>query len=160
ADERPLSQDGALAMISKHLGATVELVDDTLPEHDVQSEWHVLVRLTGRRFNIPVSIWVERMRELPAEQLESMKAERVKWTIGLETMIDPNDALSDFLFLMRTMAKTFPTAPAILNVNTEIWHVREELDHSILPDDGIEPTSSILWACHVIASTLKPNADA
>ena len=53
------------------------------------------------------------------------------------------------------LAKAFPDSPAIMDVNKEGWHVRDELDRDIVPEDS-EVSESILWFIHAVGAEPDP----
>src|SRR5207244_3730715 len=102
--------------------------DPSLPRPDSHTVWTAMIRLPNHG---EVVIWAEPMRPLPAKTVEALKIDGVKWLVGIETVLDPADPLKRFCGLLKTMARAFPRSPAILNVNTECWHTREEMDQCL-----------------------------
>lgn len=133
--------------LNRQFGHPLRALDIDMPP-DRAVQWaQVLDRGDGR---MPLIVWCEPMRPLPKETIDFIGAGHIKWVIGVETILDPNDPLSDFMSVLRALGRGIAQSPAILNVNTECWHVRSELDEVILPDVP-GPDETILWVTHAIS---------
>jgi hypothetical protein len=156
AGEHEPTAAAVFSALSRVHGSPIESMKE-LPPREAEMRWAHLV--LPEDWATPLIVWVEPMRPMSAESLQSLNAESVKWAIGVETMLDANDPLSDFIRLLRLFGRAFPDSPAILNVNTEGWHTRDELDETLLPEE-IEPHPSLLWIVHAIGEKPASEPDA
>jgi uncharacterized protein YegJ (DUF2314 family) len=153
ASNPPLTLEEAVALLAETAGSELAIVDRPHsgdPGHPGAHDGAAWVALiAGPTQPAPMVIWLEPMRELPEETVKFLKAERVRWTLGLETMLEMDRAHEHLLSLIQLLGRAIPDSPAILNVNTEAWHEREELDSRLLPS-GIQVSPSLLWLVHAV----------
>lgn len=97
----------------------------------------------------PVFIFAEPGKPLEPGELGDEAAESAKWVVGVEAVLDPEDPLRDLIRLVRLLAAAFPDAPAILDVNSTGWVLRQQLDEIFLSDE-VEPPAEILWTIHLV----------
>ncbi len=147
--------EGVVSALGEQRGGIVQILEQpSTSENDLV--WKAILALPGEE--IPVIVWCEQMRPMLPEQLKTLHAESVKWAVGFETLLHPNRPLEHFVNLLRTIGRAFPHAPAILDVNKEGWHTRDELDTMLLPEDAII-TESIMWTIHGISAENPPSQD-
>lgn len=152
ASPEPPTLEQVIRAFNGVLDEPLELLDQPEPD-DPRLQWLAVVQLPDAP--APVVVWVEPMRPLPQEHLEALNAHSVKWALGLETVLRPDDPLTDFMRVMRLLGKAYPDAPAMLNVNIESWYTRKELDEALLGD--IEPRASVMWMVHAIGADQSPD---
>ncbi len=152
-----------LAALKAHRGGEIEVIGEPPPElcRHIAGEgepiWAAIVQLPAvDDFPVPLVLWAEPMREMGAETVRQLKAEAIKWAVGVETILWPEDPLGHFVKLLRLLGRAVPNSPGILDVNKEGWHTREELDQSLLRDD-VEISESILWFIHAAGKDSPPN---
>jgi hypothetical protein len=156
-DETQPEQAAVLDALSEIWGQPLNILGSPEAEPDRDFKWLVVVELPKRpdgEFIPPLIIFAEPMREMPAEHLKHLNATHVKWTIGVETVLNPNDPLKSFHMLMKLFGKAFPSSPAILDVNKEGWHTRDEIDGEFVVDQ--EPTEASLFLVHGVCADDPP----
>lgn len=156
AGDAPPTLDDLLSLLERHFGTRPEITDPNVSSRDPAILWTAALRLPSGQ---NLLLWVETMREISTENIEFLKAQGVKWVVGVETVLNLANPLGDFLPLLKMLARGIPDSPAILNVNLEGWHARDELDDDIFMHD-IEPRTSILWMTHGISDGPDENAGA
>jgi uncharacterized protein YegJ (DUF2314 family) len=143
----PLMLEQAVSMLSQTAASEFTVVDH--PPLTEGAAWAALI--AGPALPAPMVIWIAPLKPLSDETLEFLKAGRVKWTIGVETMLESNRAPEHLLSVIQLLGRTFTDSPAVLNVNTGAWHTREELDNRLLPE-GTEVSPSLMWIVHAIGN--------
>ena len=161
-DEAP-TLDDVIAALQSQCQGNVELLGVPSEEQAASTAgegkqlWSAILQLPDRdgHFAVPVIIWAEAIRDVSDETVKLLKAEHIKWAIGLETILWPPDPLAHFLTLLRLLGRAAPQSPGILDVNKEGWHTRQELDELLL-DESKEISESILWFVHAVGADAPP----
>jgi len=122
--------------------------EDLTVEQDAPDDPTVLWAAAIALGDVDLTVWCEPARELHPDELDDPAAATCRWIVGVETVIDPDEALAQFSMLMRLLAGTWQEIPAILDVNTERWYPRQALDRTYGAED--EPAASVLWVVHVV----------
>ena len=86
-----------------------ELLDEIEPD-DAKIPWAIIVK--APQLHQPAVIWCEPARELPPGELGDPKAESCPWSIGVESLLDPDDPLESFRSLACFLAGPLRTFPA------------------------------------------------
>lgn len=97
----------------------------------------------------PVLIWCEPAQPLQPGELDDPVAHACAWVVGAETLLGVEDSFAAHTNLLRLLAAGISGAPAILDVNTALWHARHELHQQYL-DDAIDPPADGLWVIHSV----------
>lgn len=146
-----------LAAMANQIGRPVSVVDEMETEEDDGVLWNAVMELPivdgdnggGDDARNPVAIiWAQPAAPARAEEVGEAGA-ACRWVVGLETMLNMEDALSSFIAWMRLLASALSDAPAILDVNSTTWHRRRELDDVFLSDE-VEPAADVLWVIHAV----------
>jgi uncharacterized protein YegJ (DUF2314 family) len=98
----------------------------------------------------PWIVWCEPAKPLPQGELADSTAERCRWVVGVETMLDAQDPLSHFLSIMRTLCAAMPECPGIIDVNSTHFHPKRVLEE-MFGEGAIEPPAEILWTIHAVS---------
>jgi hypothetical protein len=132
----------------------------TLPNAGIAEQplWLAMILLPedAGTFETPLVIWAEPMRELSPENIRHLKAESIKWAVGMESVLNFRDPCTHILNLLRVVGRGVPESPAILDVNKEGWHLRQELDDELLPEESAI-AESLLWFIHAVGTDPMPN---
>lgn len=155
--EVPPEQSAVLDSLSRAWGQPLNFLGSPEAEPDRDIKWVVVVELPKRtddEFIAPLIIFAEPMREMPAEHLQHLNATHVKWTIGIETVLNPSDPLKSFHTLMQLCGKAIPDSPAVLDVNKEGWHKRAEIESEFMVDQ--ELTEAALFLVHGVCAENPP----
>jgi len=148
--------DDILAAVSQYLGHAVTLLDE-LDIDAPEVPWGVAIELPDvPGLQVPLLFWVEPFRQ---HADSPPVCAGCRWVIGVETMLDLHDPLTSYCSLMRVMAGSFPTAPAILDLNTTAWLQRDELEREYLHDAAIEPPSDVLWTIHAVQQQQREDVE-
>lgn len=124
-----------------------ELLEEIDPE-DANVLWAILVN--APQLHQPAVMWCEPARRLSPGELDDPQAEACPWSIGVETLLDPDDPLESFRQLACFLAGPFEDIPGILDVNTTGWIKRSRIVEQFLPENNVPPTD-VLWIIHVVA---------
>jgi len=161
--DAPPTLDDVIAALQSQCKGKVELLG--IPSAEVAAStagegkqlWTAILQLpeSDGHFALPVIVWAEAIRNVSAESVKHLKAEHIKWAIGLETILWPPDPLAHFLKLLRLLGRAAPDSPAILDVNKEGWHTRQELDELLLDESNVIG-ESILWFVHAVGTDVPP----
>jgi uncharacterized protein YegJ (DUF2314 family) len=123
---------------------------DSLSPQDVDHEppvlWSVAITLPG--IEKPVILWSEPAQPVPPGEFEDPRAEQAQWVIGLQVLLDPDDPLSEFITLLKTVHGGLPESLGVLDTNTTHYHSRAQLQE--LVGGPVEPSAEILWTIHCI----------
>ena len=158
-DSRPEQVD-VVDALSRAWGRPLSALGSPESNPEMRIEWLVVTELPQRPnddSHPPLVMWAEPMRPMPAEHLEILNARNIKWCLGFETLLNPGDPLGSFHALMQLLGKAFPDSPALLDVNKEGWHKREEIDSEFLADQ--EPTEAALFMVHGVCADAQPKPD-
>lgn len=105
-----------------------------------------------------VILWAEAAKPMPGSGLENTAIGACRWIVGAELALSPEEPLRDFSGAMRLLGGLSDDVPAVLDVNTGQWHMRDSLQLSFL-DPGAEPPDEVLWVVHAVTAAEGPAAD-
>lgn len=125
----------------------LEIVEE-LEQETGESGWAIAASVPGRED--PIVIWTEEARAMAPEELQQLGADGCEWVVGFELCLSSSDPLTDYVDLVRRVARGLHDVPAILDVNTTRWFTRDELE-AVFCDDVVEPPVDVLWVIHAIA---------
>jgi len=147
-DDEPPTQTEIMTALAGYWSDRVRVIEELEPE-DPSIAWCLVVEIPIRAASI--LLWAEPAQPLAPGELEDDAAERCRWVVGVETPLDEDDPLTDFLQLMRMLSGALPAIPAVLDVNTAVWHPRAKLDE-VFADAAIEPSADVLWVIQAVGS--------
>ncbi len=147
--EPPLEEEVRLALERSFPGTHV--IEELDPEGDMV--WGHVVRLPEHEAEFV--IWVEErgemsddiIQETVPDEDERRAATAARWMVGVETVLDPRQALGDFQTQLRILdAVSIPGLPAVYDDNALVVrsgkHVRE------LARSNVPPRAATLYAIH------------
>ncbi|MEM7227853.1 MAG: DUF4026 domain-containing protein [Planctomycetota bacterium] len=144
--DEPPTQTEIVAALGSHLDGEIEIVEEVDPEERGDMPWAVVlgsaIAPRGAVF------WTEPARP---NADDDPAVHGCGWVVGMETMLDADDPLTNFIEHVRWLAESIPEAPAILDVNATTWHHRQTLNEVFLSDE-IEPPASVLWVIHAVSA--------
>ncbi len=149
--EVPPTRTEVLAALSAAAGgAAAELGEPESRDGGVL--WSSALRVPG--LHETIVLWCEATRTLSPEEIDDIRALGCEWAIGVQTLLDPADALTSFASLMRLLWAAFDEIPAILDAGGSRWHVREA-SRPVFGDPGIEPPPEALWIIHAVCRSAR-----
>lgn len=147
-DDQPPTVTEVTAALASVMAEEMSVMGEMEPgEDEGDVGWIVVVELPGMPY--PVMLWTEPSQPVPPDELDPAQAAKCRWIVGAETVLGLEDPLSCHTFLMQCLAAGLPDVPAILDVNTTLWHDREELEMIFLNEE-VEPPADGLWIIHAI----------
>jgi len=146
-DESPPECDFVLKCLVEHYGGELQVVEE-LERTDDATEivWGVACSVPG--VGAPVVFWVEPARN-SEDVLPEETARSCRWVVGAETILDETDPLREFGRLMQVFACALPDVPAVLDVNTTRWYLRDTL-HEMFSCGEVEPPAEVLWVIEAV----------
>ena len=145
-DAPPTAAD-LVATLSRHLDGEAVIVETIdVGSQTPAPEWCVAIVAPGRE--TPLVAWIERARPLDEAELPGAGAAGA-WVLGIETVLDADDPLTDFHACTRIVARGLPAAPAMLDVNTTRWYPRADLEGLFLGET--DPPAEVLWVTQLVA---------
>lgn len=136
-----------VAAMEGYLRKPVRVLDE-LDTDAPELQWTAALELpdvAGLKY--PVMVWIEPAR---AQGDDPPVVAGCPWVLGVETLLDQADPLTSYTALMRTLAGSMPTVPAILDINTLVWRDRRELQRDYFAEHGIDPPAETLWTIHAV----------
>ncbi len=87
--------------------------------------------------------------EKPGDGELDEAARACRWAVRIEGVLDRSSCVESFVRLMRFAAAIREDIPAVLDVESCRWHLRQSLDVNLLPD-GAMPQTDVLWIIHAV----------
>jgi len=128
---------------------------DEIESDDPDIRWSTVIRIGERE--TPVILWCESFKPESVED-EEIDVSDVRWVIGFETLLNPDDPIADFSALLRMVTRAFDDSPAALDVNTARWLPRRVL-HGFFAESELDPPADLLWIIHGVQSGGGPHGD-
>jgi uncharacterized protein YegJ (DUF2314 family) len=147
-DQAPTVTEVSSAL-ARYFGEAVRVLEEVAHD-DPEILWSVAMRWPT--IEAPVVLWAQPARPMADEELDAIGVESCRWIVGLETLLDPADPLTDFVNLMKPIAGALPDVPAVLDVNTTRWHARPALDE-LFSTDEVEPPAHVLWIVQLVQTS-------
>lgn len=146
-DTQAPTQSKIVAALENHWD-NFELLEEIDPD-DPKIPWTIIVN--APRLHQPAVMWCEPARKLSPGELGDPQAEACPWSIGVESLLDPDDPLESFRRLACFLVAPFEEIPGILDVNTTGWITRDRIVEQFLPEKNIPPTD-VLWIIQAVSS--------
>jgi hypothetical protein len=153
-DDRPPTITEIIRALRAHLGDDVRRLEE-LPPDDPSVAWCVAVKLPV--LEAPIVFWTEPAQPIPLDELAELSGRAFSWVLGVETLLDARDPLTDFINLLSSIGGALPDVPAVLDVNTARWHTRRELDE-VFASEEIEPPADVLWIIQAVQAMSDSDA--
>lgn len=108
--------------------------------------WNAVVRPAGAE--ISQILWCE-PGKMMIDPATGAPGYRPAWVVGVETLLDPDDAVASYARLLRLAMNAMPDAPVIYDASSFRSFSREDLAW-MLPSIDLEPVADSLWCIHVV----------
>ena len=147
--------DEVLQAFSNFVGEPIGVLEELEPEDD-SIEWNRVLSVPG--LAAPLIVWGERARAIGPDDLPDTRLAECRWIIGCESLLSDRAPLDDYIALMRLLAGSFETMPAVLDGMTRQWFVRSEIELLFLADDPAA-TEEVLWRIHAVGQSENISSD-
>jgi len=136
--DQPPTLDAIVKTAFDYLTEPVKIVQEVEPGHP-KMIFSVVVELPFLKQR--AVIFAEPAQPLSPQELDDPIATNCKWVVGIETLLDPLNAHSSFVELVRFIAKSVPDCPAIMDVNCERWLPREMIPKLFFTQIDVQQTT-------------------
>lgn len=97
----------------------------------------------------PMIVWAEAAEPMEPGELGDDDAEKCKWIVGFQTILEPSDPLRSLVEMFKLVSAGAGDGPALLDVNARRWLLREQVD--LLAGEGTPlPPSELLWTIEAV----------
>lgn len=98
----------------------------------------------------PTILWAEPAQPMTPGELDDIEAEKCKWIVGFQSVLDVNDPLPSLVAMIRRASAGVRDTPAILDVNARRWLPRAQLD-LLVDEEAPLPPNEMLWTIEVVS---------
>ena len=135
--------DDVLQAISNYTG--LELGVRVAPEEGTEANWACHVEIDGLPF--PIAIWCDQSEDVQ-EATQDITDVECPWLLGIESILSPDDPLTNYINLVRLIAGSMPDIPVLHDSGSGHWLERSRIELDFMHED-LEPPEDILWRIEV-----------